>query len=504
MAQRLEQLLSNFGFDPDNVSTLLDPTVHLTAGFAREFPLRVSKFEKQSDEGVDEARSDWATYVGTFEKWGTRDPNLGNGIALVTPLCRPDRIKTLGYICEWAFCHDEIMDSSPDHLVDINHENPRANENGTLTADHIANIKQLRAKFYLEVLTTDPDAAKSFIVAWEQMIQTTTKHVNESREFTTMDEYMEYRKVDVGSWLSTTLACYGMGIKLTTDELKSLAEIEDAWGNSYVIINDYFSFDKEHDELLQSRGTKLSNCILLYMKWEKLDVEAAKAAAKKQNQYWEQKFSKLVGEYLDNRTGHNPDVLRYLLALCYMLSGAAAWSAVCPRYNERLTPGSYQFSMPARPEPGGADTRFEGEEVSENDTNSSIPSSRSSDTSASVEAPSRKSLLGFQHLLAPYEYTIAVPSKGIRETFVDAINLWFGIPVETISSIKNIAKVLHTASLLLDDVEDNSPLRRGQDAAHIIYGEAQTVNSANYLIIWAMSEINKLGNPACLGAFFGQ
>lgn len=46
----------------------------------------------------------------------------------------------------------------------------------------------------------------------------------------------------------------------------------------------------------------------------------------------------------------------------------------------------------------------------------------------------------------------------------------------------------------IDDVEDNSNLRRGEPVAHNIFGVAQTINSANYVYFLAMQEITKLGN----------
>jgi geranylgeranyl pyrophosphate synthase len=42
--------------------------------------------------------------------------------------------------------------------------------------------------------------------------------------------------------------------------------------------------------------------------------------------------------------------------------------------------------------------------------------------------------------------------------------------------------MLHNASLLVDDIEDNSILRRGIPVAHKIYGTASTINSANYVM----------------------
>ena len=67
-----------------------------------------------------------------------------------------------------------------------------------------------------------------------------------------------------------------------------------------------------------------------------------------------------------------------------------------------------------------------------------------------------------------------------------------------------IVEMLHTASLLLDDIEDNSELRRGIPVAHHIYGVPNTINSANYMMFLAMSRCQKLGNAEATEAFLDE
>ena len=49
--------------------------------------------------------------------------------------------------------------------------------------------------------------------------------------------------------------------------------------------------------------------------------------------------------------------------------------------------------------------------------------------------------------------------------------------------------MLHNASLLLDDIEDGSERRRGVPAAHKVFGEALTINSANYVYFVALEKV---------------
>ena len=53
----------------------------------------------------------------------------------------------------------------------------------------------------------------------------------------------------------------------------------------------------------------------------------------------------------------------------------------------------------------------------------------------------------------------------------------------------------------LDDLEDNSPLRRGKPSTHNIYGAAQTINSATYQYTQATGMAAELGNPSCFRIF---
>lgn len=93
------------------------------------------------------------------------------------------------------------------------------------------------------------------------------------------------------------------------------------------------------------------------------------------------------------------------------------------------------------------------------------------------------------------------------------------VPPQDLAIVKNVVGMLHTASLLMDDVEDDSHLRRGLPGAllvsrneirenkgkstradsqsivaHKIYGVPQTINSANYVYFLAYQELSRI-NP---------
>ena len=53
----------------------------------------------------------------------------------------------------------------------------------------------------------------------------------------------------------------------------------------------------------------------------------------------------------------------------------------------------------------------------------------------------------------------------------------------------------------IDDIEDNSKLRRGNPVAHSIYGVAQTINSANYMYFLALEKTIEMGEPGGVEIF---
>ncbi|KAF4631128.1 hypothetical protein G7Y89_g7014 [Cudoniella acicularis] len=104
-------------------------------------------------------------------------------------------------------------------------------------------------------------------------------------------------------------------------------------------------------------------------------------------------------------------------------------------------------------------------------------------------------------VLQPYRYLTSLPSKGFRDQAIDSLNIWLKVPAKSAKTIKSVIKMLHSASLMLDDLEDGSPLRRGKPSTHDIYGAAQTINSATYQYIQATNLAAELSNPSCFRIF---
>lgn len=99
-------------------------------------------------------------------------------------------------------------------------------------------------------------------------------------------------------------------------------------------------------------------------------------------------------------------------------------------------------------------------------------------------------------ILEPYTYLDANPGKEVRTKLIEAFNVWLQVPARKLDAICSVVRMLHTASLLMDDVEDNSDLRRGIPVAHKIYGVPQTINTANYVYFLVFSEIFRMNEDS--------
>ncbi|KAJ5395611.1 terpenoid synthase [Penicillium crustosum] len=101
----------------------------------------------------------------------------------------------------------------------------------------------------------------------------------------------------------------------------------------------------------------------------------------------------------------------------------------------------------------------------------------------------------------PLNYLLSLPGKDIRGKLIDALNEWFRVPEDKLNIIKEIVVILHTASLLIDDIQDSSELRRGNPVAHRIFGVAQTINSANYAYFLAQAKLADLNDSRAFDIF---
>ena len=183
--------------------------------------------------------------------------------------------------------------------------------------------------------------------------------------------------------------------------------------------------------------------------------------------------------------------------------------------------------------------------ISSSLTSASSPSAPASSSSATVA-----SVLPHQPdgaLLESFRYVNSMPGKNVRGKMIDCFQTWLQIDdgegrsssggsssssqnntkdnsststskrttntrnssqtTDILDTVKAIIGDLHNASLMIDDIEDQSTLRRGIPVTHAIFGIATTINTANYAYFLALEKCHALpatGRTRALEVFVGE
>ncbi|GKZ46578.1 hypothetical protein AbraIFM66951_009707 [Aspergillus brasiliensis] len=267
---------------------------------------------------------------------------------------------------------------------------------------------------------------------------------------------------------------WASGVVLTPEEEDLIGPVTYL---AYVVLgvtNDLWSWEKEKRVTRQSRGSvPLVNAVHIVMQTHNTDEESAKNVVCNIIREHEERYCRLRDEYL-KRPGVSLSIKRWFRILELSIAGNALWSVRAIRYHQDVrNPYQGSFDFPSvfsslKVTQFAPKVRSESEDIAE--TGPKNP--------ALTPAPK----LDDSILWKPYEYLTSSPSKNFCNHLIDALQEWYKLPQASLAIISGIATLLHEASLMLDDIQDDSPLRRGKPAVHTIFGVGQTINSACYQI----------------------
>ena len=88
--------------------------------------------------------------------------------------------------------------------------------------------------------------------------------------------------------------------------------------------------------------------------------------------------------------------------------------------------------------------------------------------------------------------------KRLRPAAVILSGRMFKIPKKKIHILAAAVEVLHSATLIHDDLVDNATLRRGRKTVHTVWPVGATVLAGDYLLARSVSLVSQLNNPAVL------
>ena len=93
---------------------------------------------------------------------------------------------------------------------------------------------------------------------------------------------------------------------------------------------------------------------------------------------------------------------------------------------------------------------------------------------------------------------LARPSRQFRTRLCDLCWRLAGGRGEPCAMLGAAVEIIHAGSLIVDDIEDGSPVRRGGPALHLDHGLGRALNAGNWMYFWALRlvDVSQLPAPA--------
>ncbi len=134
--------------------------------------------------------------------------------------------------------------------------------------------------------------------------------------------------------LLAALTRFSMGLKLSIEELASVAEIEKNVGRHISIVNDVYSYEKElrTTESAHNEGGKLCNAVQIIGAEVGLGVEPSKRVLWSICREWEHVHEEL--RLARKAEGWSIDLASYVDGLEHHMSGNETWSKTTRRYHD--------------------------------------------------------------------------------------------------------------------------------------------------------------------------
>nr|UXN86878.1 Bifunctional terpene synthase [Didymosphaeria variabile] len=511
-------------------SHLIDPSSYDNQCLCDGIPLRCHRNSDIEEFGLMRLRNDWQKHIGSLPSttYGGQGPQY-NFTAVTIPECLPERLEIVAYIMEFAFLHDDLVDQAEASeglgFFEKMMKEIKAGFRSTDRRQGSSGESRILGDIFEEMMAVDSPRAKQFLEYWKRGVSLP----RDRTRFESLDDYLDFRLVDSGAFLLSGLITFGMGLTIPPSEIDECSRLtRPAWAAAF-LTNDVQSWEKECEEYKNqikwnhtADAPHMVNGVWILMRQYSINVQEAIDRVF-------QKVKVFVAEFVDTvRTVHDrkdlsEDSRCFIEAVQHMVSGNLIWGISSPRYHpdrslNELQVARVKHTGPLHIPPVIKDTKHPpappDEDIKVVDGSKEIEESAhhitrvDSHSGPSPNDPIPQSLGVFLTqglptpsslpISSPSSYINALPSKNIRDKAADALNVWLNVPQADLSHIKRIVNMLHNASLMLDDMEDGSTLRRGSPAAHTIFGIAQTMNSAGWQVVEATREIQKLNDDSSI------
>ncbi|EQB55679.1 polyprenyl synthetase [Colletotrichum gloeosporioides Cg-14] len=527
-------------------------SLYENTAYPSKFRPRISKHVDVADKACWEACDDFENATGLklkADSVGCINPIGGNVNALWFPEAIPERLHIISYLSELLFRHDDLTDDAvtPEQFDEVHGPLARFLGSESKQSDHTTKhnaMNTMQARVAIEALEQNEQLGKLVIEKWKGIVS--VRGQDAFMEHKTLDSYMHVRHYDAGAYSVWSQILFCCDISLTDEELTGLEPLTWLAFTQMILWHDCCSWDKEAATYLErEEGGSNMSAVQVYMAMYDLDQHAAK-------DFLLSEITRIEDEYCERKANYMmecspaPHITHYIGLIEMCMAGNTLWHLSSRRYDPKAP-------LPRREDIGKVNGDLldvsevskpvDGTELDDiiltpvssclgtkrlrpfwnnqrTEYTTMTPAETSSDDKkkkAKASHETRADLLTVspcawpaepdeKDILAAYLYTAARPASGARDKLMDALDNWYRVPPDALATIRTIIRIMHNASLMLDDVQDNSPVRRGSPSAHVVFGAAQTTNSASYFMIKCVELARPLGDEAlsCLLSELGQ
>ncbi len=99
-------------------------------------------------------------------------------------------------------------------------------------------------------------------------------------------------------------------------------------------------------------------------------------------------------------------------------------------------------------------------------------------------------------LFQPLNLVLAADGKRLRAELIELTYRMAGGKGDVAPDLIEFMELLHAGSLVIDDIEDGSTMRRGQRALHEVVGTPLAINTGNWMYFSALEQLQDLPLPA--------
>ncbi|KAL3255637.1 hypothetical protein ABHI18_008183 [Aspergillus niger] len=449
---------------------------------ATTLPVRKSRYSHLAEKAVSEFQQQWQEEVG-FAYCGATSPQ-GPVTVFFPPETKQDRVEIFAKLIEYFFAYDDVL-AAPGSAKSGEKQSTDSIgwevRKGTTSSVRISAMKQIQSEVFLRLLEIDRKRGNLILRA-----------IN------------DYRADDYGAELNIMSIIYCCELDLTQTDIEALKQIWSPATAAAALVNDLYSFNREvilEPDTDTDTTITTPNSVWYLMKTLNLTVSQAKEFLLKDKiAPLEREFIAKKAEYLANMDPMTPksgDIIYFLEMVGLGLSGNWYWHAIADRF--------HRWAEVLQLPPAKLFDYDEATATCATFLNSQSLGARSSRIVDSFEGPQTMTDDPYYKVLQqPIDYLRSVPSKNIRGTIIQALNLWVNAPESAATQVEDLIGHLHDSSLLLDDIQDNSELRRGRPTAYRVFGVAQTINAATHALTQAFEKVVPLMKPGTSDGFFDE